>query len=147
MQSKMLVAENKNFYASLSVLRISLGIVYLWFGGLKYFQGISPAEKLAMQTIHRLTFGLINDHANIIMLATWECLIGVLFISGRFVKPSLVLMLLHMVCTFTPFIFFPAETFRCIVLRRVDISERPASPASPVATIHPATLSSSRSWI
>lgn len=112
MQTKPLAAANKSFYTSLSVLRISVGIVYLWFGALKYFQGISPAEQLAMQTIHKLTFGLIDDHANILMLATWECLIGILFITGKFIKPALVLMLLHMVLTFTPFIFFPDETFR-----------------------------------
>lgn len=112
MQTKALAAENKRFYTSLSMLRISVGIVYIWFGALKYFQGISPAEQLAMQTIHRLTFGLIDDHANILMLATWECLIGMLFIAGKFIKPALVLMLLHMVLTFTPFVFFPAETFR-----------------------------------
>lgn len=112
MQTKPLAAANKSFYTSLSVLRISVGIVYLWFGALKYFQGISPAEQLAMRTIHKLTFGLIDDHANILMLATWECLIGILFIAGKFIKPALVLMLLHMVLTFTPFIFFPDETFR-----------------------------------
>lgn len=112
MQTKPLAVENKSFYTSLSVLRISVGIVYLWFGALKYFQGISPAEQLAMQTIHKLTFGLIDDHANILMLATWECLIGILFIAGKFIKPALVLMLLHMVLTFTPFLFFPDQTFR-----------------------------------
>jgi uncharacterized membrane protein YkgB len=112
MQTKALAVENKSFYASLSILRISVGIVYVWFGALKYFEGISPAEQLAMQTIHRLTFGLIDDHANILMLATWECLIGVLFVAGKFIKPALVLMLSHMVLTFTPFVFFPAETFR-----------------------------------
>lgn len=108
----MLSAENKSFYNSISILRICVGIVYLWFGALKYFQGISPAEQLAMQTVHKLTLGLIDDRANIIMLATWECLIGVLFIAGKFIKPALVLMLIHMVCTFTPFIFSPGETFR-----------------------------------
>jgi uncharacterized membrane protein YkgB len=112
MQSKVLVAENKNLYASLSALRISLGIVYLWFGALKYFQGISPAEQLAAETIHKITFGLINDHTNLMMLATWECLIGAMLIIGKFIKPVLALMFLHMICTFTPFIFFPKETFR-----------------------------------
>ena len=53
MQSKALVAENKNLGVSLSILRISLGIVYLWFGALKYFQGISPAEQLAAEVVQR----------------------------------------------------------------------------------------------
>ncbi|MBG9375397.1 hypothetical protein I5907_04075 [Panacibacter sp. DH6] len=112
MQTNVLVNERKTFTYYLSVLRISLGIVYLWFGALKFFQGISPAEQLAMQTIHKLTFGLIDDHTNILMLALWECAIGIMFITGRLLKTALILMLAHMVCTFTPFIFFPHETFR-----------------------------------
>jgi uncharacterized membrane protein YkgB len=112
MQTKTLAAENKTFYSSLSVLRISVGIVYLWFGALKFFQGVSPAEQLAAETIHRITLGLIDDHMNLMLLATWECLIGVMLIVGKFIKPTLAFMLLHMLCTFTPFIFFPQETFR-----------------------------------
>ena len=112
MQTKLLAVENKSFQSSLSILRISVGVVYLWFGALKFFQGVSPAEQLAAETIHRLTFGLINDHTNLMLLATWECLIGIMFIIGKFIKPVLVLMILHMICTFTPFIFFPNETFR-----------------------------------
>ena len=112
MQTKVLAAENKSFYSSLSVLRISVGIVYLWFGALKFFQGVSPAEQLAAETIHRITFGLIDDHTNLMLLATWECLIGIMLIVGKFIKPTLGFMLLHMLCTFTPFIFFPQETFR-----------------------------------
>lgn len=112
MQTKVAVNESKSFGYYLSVLRISLGIVYVWFGALKFFQGISPAEQLAMQTIHKLTFGFINDHANILMLAGWECIIGLMLVAGKFIKMALVLMLAHMVCTFTPFIFFPHDTFR-----------------------------------
>jgi uncharacterized membrane protein YkgB len=112
MQTKVLAAEAKSFNSSLSVLRISVGIVYLWFGALKFFQGVSPAEQLATETIHRITFGLIDDHTNLMLLATWECLIGIMLIVGKFIKPTLGFMLLHMLCTFTPFIFFPQETFR-----------------------------------
>jgi uncharacterized membrane protein YkgB len=38
-------------------IRISLGIVFLWFGVLKFIPGMSPAEHLAGQTIERLSFG------------------------------------------------------------------------------------------
>lgn len=111
MQTKTMPAESKKIYSSLAFLRISVGIVYLWFGALKFFQGVSPAEFMAIQTIHRLTFGVIPDRTSIIMLATWECVIGFLFIIGKFTKPCLILMLLHMVCTFTPLFFFPDEIF------------------------------------
>ena len=112
MEVRAIRSKDSDRFSAVSLLRISIGIVYFWFGALKFFQGLSPAEQLAMQTIHRLTFGLISDHTNIMLLATWECLIGILLIAGKFIKPALILMLLHMVCTFTPFIFFPAETFR-----------------------------------
>ena len=31
---------------SLTLLRISIGVIYLWFGALKFFHGYSPAEDL-----------------------------------------------------------------------------------------------------
>ena len=105
-------AEKRPRVTSMSLLRVSVGVVYCWFGALKFVSGLSPAEQLAMQTIHELTFGLIDDHVNLFLLASWECTIGILLIIGRFVKPVLALLLLHMLCTFTPFIFFPQETFR-----------------------------------
>ncbi len=111
MQAKITPEQSKNLFSSLAFLRVSVGIVYLWFGALKYFQGVSPAEFMAIQTIHTLTFGIIPDKVSIIMLATWECVIGLLFIIGKFTKPCLILMLLHMVCTFTPLFFFPDEIF------------------------------------
>ncbi|MGZ4049447.1 MAG: DoxX family membrane protein [Bacteroidia bacterium] len=111
MQSKAQAVKNSSAFSAFDILRISVGIVYFWFGALKFFQGLSPAEQLAMQTIHKITFGLINDHLNIIMLASWECLIGVFLIMGKWVKPALILLFLHMVCTFSPFIFFPDQVF------------------------------------
>jgi len=111
MQSKAPAVKNSSAFSAFTILRISVGIVYFWFGTLKFFQGLSPAEQLAMQTIHKITFGLINDHLNIVILASWECLIGVFLIMGKWVKPALMLLFLHMVCTFSPFIFFHDQVF------------------------------------
>ena len=71
----------KSTPSAMSLLRITVGIVYLWFGALKFFQGLSPAEQLAMQTIHELTVSKNvarplrtdwwrgPDHLNILFLA------------------------------------------------------------------------------
>ena len=40
---------------SIDFTRISLGIVFLWFGVIKFFPGISPMETLATKTIYVLT--------------------------------------------------------------------------------------------
>ena len=37
------------------LLRISLGIVFFWFGVLKFFPGLSPAQDLAIKTMRILT--------------------------------------------------------------------------------------------
>jgi hypothetical protein len=38
---------------AIPTLRIALGIVFLWFGALKFFPGASPAEALAARTIEQ----------------------------------------------------------------------------------------------
>jgi uncharacterized membrane protein YkgB len=38
-------------------VRFSLGIVFLWFGALKFVPGLSPAEALVGQTVLRMTGG------------------------------------------------------------------------------------------
>lgn len=93
-------------------LRISIGIIYVWFGALKFFHGYSPAEDLAIATINKLTFHLIPQPVNIILLAIWECTVGLLLITGIWVRHALCLLILHMLCTFTPFLFFPDLSFK-----------------------------------
>lgn len=61
----------------LTLLRISLGIVFLWFGALKFLPGVSPAQELATRTISVLTLGHIPPSVSLGVLATWECLIGI----------------------------------------------------------------------
>ena len=43
----------------ITLLRISIGVVFFWFGVLKFWPGLSPADGLALDTIDRLTFGLL----------------------------------------------------------------------------------------
>lgn len=90
---------------------VSIGIVYLWFGGLKFFTGASPAEALAINTIDHLFLGKIPSNISIILLAFWETVIGLFLISNLFRKFTLLLALVHIVFTFTPFLFFPELTF------------------------------------
>ncbi|HYZ36628.1 MAG TPA: hypothetical protein VE673_07860 [Pseudonocardiaceae bacterium] len=44
---------------SMTALRISMGLVALGFGVLKYFPGVSPAEDLVLTLVRTLTFGLV----------------------------------------------------------------------------------------
>ena len=94
------------------VLRIGLGIVFLWFGILKFFPGASPAEDLAARTIEALTGGAVGPDLSPPVLAVWESLIGLGLLTGIWMRATLFLLALQMLGTLTPLVLFPAETFR-----------------------------------
>jgi len=96
---------------SVIILRVGLGIVFLWFGVLKFFPDLSPAEELATKTIQTLTFGIVQPQLALPMLATLETLIGLGLIAGKFMRITLLLLLFQMIGTVTPLFLFPAETF------------------------------------
>ena len=95
----------------LQMLRISVGIVFVWFGVLKFFPGLSSAQDLAINTIKLLTFDLVPETIIINGLALWEVLIGIGLITGRFMRETLLLLFLQMMGTFTPIFLFPHEVF------------------------------------
>ncbi len=93
------------------LLRLSLGVVFLWFGALKLFPGLSPAQDLAGRTIEQLSFGLVTPAVALPVLAVWECLVGLGLITGWFMRATLLLLWLQMVGTVTPVFLFPGEVF------------------------------------
>ncbi|MDX1912956.1 MAG: DoxX family protein [Saprospiraceae bacterium] len=93
------------------LLRWAIGINYFWFGMLKFFNGLSPAEHLAKDTIRIITFGLIPDEVNLFLLATWEVAIGLIFLSGYFTRLGALAAVVHMLFTFLPLFFFPEVSF------------------------------------
>ena len=101
---------------SAAALRISIGLVYLWFGMLKFFPDVSPAEDLARNTIHCLTFGLVPDQISVLLLAIWEVAVGVLLITGLFRSIALRVTLVHILCTFVPILCFPELIFQNVPL-------------------------------
>jgi uncharacterized membrane protein YkgB len=86
----------------LVILRVSLGIVFFWFGALKFFPGLSPAENLLRNTIY-----FINPDVFIPILATWETIIGIGLISGKYMRITLLLLFLQMPGTALPLILLP----------------------------------------
>ena len=102
---------NKN---GLFLLRISIGIVFVWFGVLKFFPGVSAAQDLAIRTIELLTFGLVPELLIINGLALWEVVIGIGLITGKFMRETILLLFLQMMGTFTPIFLFPDEVFNHI---------------------------------
>jgi uncharacterized membrane protein YphA (DoxX/SURF4 family) len=93
------------------LLRVSVGIVFFWFGVLKFFPDVSAAQDLAARTIEVLTFGLVPPAVALPVLALWEVLIGLGLITGLFMRATLLLLFVQMLGTVTPLFIFPAETW------------------------------------
>jgi len=92
-------------------LRISLGLIFFWFGFLKFFPDLSPAQALATATISKLTFNLIPPHISLSILALWESVIGLGLIIGKGLRIILFLLFVQMLGTITPVFLFPREVF------------------------------------
>lgn len=94
-----------------TLTRLALGVVFLWFGAIKFVPGWSPAADLAGRTIERLTFGVVTPEIGLPILAAWESLIGIGLLLGKFLRLTLLLLFAQMPGTMLPLIMFPAETF------------------------------------
>src|SRR5688500_7015757 len=95
----------------ITLTRIALGVVFLWFGAIKFVPGWSPAADLAGRTIEQITFGVIMPDVGLPILAAWESLIGIGLLLGRFLRLTLLLLFVQMPGTMLPLLLFPAETF------------------------------------
>ena len=97
--------------SSFSLLRLSLGLVFLVFGALKFFPGVSPAENLSSETMDALTLGLIPDDVRPVLVASLETVIGLLFVSGRYLRLGVALLGVAMVGILSPLVLFPDRLF------------------------------------
>jgi len=100
----------------LLLLRLGLGVVFLWFGALKLVPDLSPAQDLAARTISMLSLGLLPASVSVPLLAIWECAIGLGLIIGRLMRVTILLLLVQMLGTLTPLVLLPAETWTIFLL-------------------------------
>jgi uncharacterized membrane protein YkgB len=96
---------------SIAVLRVSLGLVFLGFGGLKFIPGASPAEELATRTVESLTFGILSGGAALVVTAVAECFIGLTLISGKLLRAGLLVLAVSMVGIMSPLVLFFSDLF------------------------------------
>ncbi|MEV7962602.1 DoxX family protein [Oerskovia paurometabola] len=96
---------------SVPALRVTLGLVFLGFGVLKYFPGASPAEQIVTQTVGALTFGVVEGTAAVVLTAVVETVIGLTLLTGRWLKVGLVVLAVALVGMMSPVVLFPGELF------------------------------------
>jgi len=100
---------------SITVLRISMGAVLFGFGVMKYFPGVSPAEDMVLATTHLLSFGLvpavIPGSVAVALTATLECTIGLLLITGWWLRLAIPLLVIQLAGILSPIVLLTGRIF------------------------------------
>ena len=86
---------------SIPALRAALGIVFVWFGGLKVL-GVSPAADLVASTVYVVPADLFVP-----VLGVWEVLIGLCLLYRPLTRLGLLLLALQLPGTFLPLVLLP----------------------------------------
>ena len=94
---------------SIPLLRVSLGLVFLGFGVLKFFPGLSPAADIAAATIDKLTFGLVSGSTAVLLTAVLETFIGLTLVTGKFLELGLIVLAGALVGILSPLVLFTRE--------------------------------------
>ncbi|OGX27090.1 MAG: hypothetical protein A2787_04810 [Omnitrophica WOR_2 bacterium RIFCSPHIGHO2_01_FULL_48_9] len=87
-------------------LRISLGIIFVWFGLLKSL-GHSPVNDLVARTVY-----WFDPDVFIPILGWWEVLIGFFFLFHRLIRVAVFLLFLQIGGTFLPLVLLPEVCFQ-----------------------------------
>jgi putative oxidoreductase len=96
---------------SISALRVAVGAVFLGFGVLKYFPGISPAQSLTEATTHIVFLGLIPGSVALVGIATLECFIGVCLLANKWMRLAVWLLAIEFVGVLAPLALLPGRLF------------------------------------
>jgi putative oxidoreductase len=87
------------------LLRVALGIVYLWFGALK-LAGISPVEELV-----RSSYPLLGTFPLYLALTVFELGLGTLLLAGLWKRWTAAAVFFHLLGTFGVLVFAPHIAF------------------------------------
>jgi uncharacterized membrane protein YkgB len=130
---------------SVSMLRMSLGVVFLWFGALKIFS-TTPVAELVAATVPFVPEGFLLP-----ALGTFEVLIGIGLLIGRYLGVVVLLMVAHLAGTFLVLVTQPEVAFLhsnpleltmtgefviknlVLITAGLVLATRPSAPVAPAA--------------
>ena len=98
--------------------RISLFIIFFWFGYLKIID-ISPANPLVQALLNK-TLPFIGFSQFIVLLGIWEMVIGIAFLIPKAERFTILLLIPHMITTFLPLIFLTDITWQSFLIPTLE---------------------------
>ena len=96
---------------SIPALRWSMGLVFLWFGLLKFFPRPGEAEDIGFRTVRWLSGGNLGERTALLMLGGIEMLIGIGLLLRKWMGLTLLLLFFQLAGTFLPLVIFRDEAW------------------------------------
>lgn len=91
---------------ALPSLRVLLGLLFLWFGGLKV-AGVSPVKTMVAGTLP-----WADPNVIVLVLGSAEVLLGLALVTGVGLRLALPALAAHLAGTFLTFVMLPGQMFR-----------------------------------
>lgn len=98
-----------------ALLRLGLGLVFVWFGAPKLVPGLSPAEELVRRTV-----ACCDPSWFVPALGVAEIAIGLCLWSRRLLRVGLALMAAHMVGTALPLVTLPDVAWKAFPVATLE---------------------------
>ncbi len=112
--SRLIRIDNKIIYylnkAYIPLARLSIFLIFFWFGLIKLL-GVSPASPLAIELTTK-TVGMEYFDTLFIILAIFECIVGLLFLLPKATRVVIPLLFFHMAIVCSPLLITPKITWQ-----------------------------------
>jgi putative oxidoreductase len=105
-EARVIALRHRLALVSLPLLRVALGVVFIWFGALK-LTGSTPVGELVARTLP-----FLPAHWFVPALGIFEALLGVALLAGRYLAIVAALMVAHLTGTFLVLVTQPDVAFQ-----------------------------------
>lgn len=92
-------------------LRLTLGLVFLWFGLLKLVPEVNLAAEVEAYTIDVVTFGAVEPQAGVLVLAWLQCATGAGLLANVFPRVTLGLLTALLLLSLSSLVLVPNVTW------------------------------------
>jgi uncharacterized membrane protein YkgB len=93
---------------NIPLLRVSIAVVFVWFGALK-IGSISPAADLVASTVY-----VVPSEIFVPILGVWEVIIGLCLLYRPLIRAGIFLLFLQLPGTFLPIVLLPEVVFTAV---------------------------------
>ena len=100
------------------VARISLFIIFFWFGFLKVLLMSPAAGLVAALQVQILPF--LEPTTFVVILGLGEMLIGILFLFPKLTRAAILILVLHMFTTILPLFFLPEIAWQAFLVPTLE---------------------------